>query len=229
MLALSGSDVHAWVVRLGDVGLDHAAALSLLSDEERGRLARFCSPLHGRRYALAHGFVRTLLARYLDADPRALTFERGRGGKPRLAGDHTLFFNLSHSEDVVAVAVTRVGEIGIDVEVERDIPDARAIAGTLMSEADLASFERRHPTARSRAFLEWWTRREAAAKATGVGIADLGRSASSVGVVARQLETRAGCVAAIAQVEPCVVSAPTGPEHERSAHRAGAPKLGRRP
>ncbi len=225
MPALSDSDVHAWVARLGDVGLDHAAAVALLSSDERARLTRFRSSLHARRYALAHAFVRTTLASYLDADPRALGFAYGSRGKPYLSDDRSLFFNLSHSGDVVAIAVTRVGEVGIDVEIDRDVPNAGAIARELMSGEELAWLEAHHAAARSRAFLEWWTRREAAAKATGEGIAELGRSDSSLELLTRRLETQADYVAAVALTEPWYASAPTRPEDERAAHGTGGSEL----
>jgi phosphopantetheinyl transferase len=139
-----------------------------------------------------------VLAQYIDADPRRLVFQRDRGGKPRLADDGSLFFNLSHSEDVVAVAVTRIGEVGIDVEARRTIPDVLAIARALMTGAELASLERLGEPARSHAFLEWWTQREAVAKAIGVGIVDLKHLDAPAGLELRRIEPGDDCVAAIA-------------------------------
>lgn len=247
MFAPSGSDVHAWVARLCDIGLDRDAAVAMLSDDERGRLARFHSPLHRERYALAHAFVRVLLASYLDVEPKRLTLERRSGGKPFLADDRSLFFNLSHSGDVVAVAITRVGEVGIDIEVERDVPNALSIARALMPAPELASFELLSGVERSRVLLEWWTRREAVGKASGVGIVDLALSDTCAGwafdQMSAQLTTWDDCIAAIALTAPinrlrvetirvtpaAVALAPTRPEYERSAKGTVGPKLDRRP
>lgn len=248
MFAPSGSDVHAWVVRLRDIGLDQRAAVAMLSHDERARLARFHSPVHRERYALAHAFVRVLLASYIDAEPQDLTIERRSGGKPFLVDDRSLFFSLSHSEDVVAVGITRVGEVGIDIEVERNVPNALSVARALMPAPEFASFELLSGPMRSRALLEWWTRREAVAKASGVGIADLALSDTCAGwafdLLSAPLTTWEDCIAAVALTSPLrrlrvetirvtspaeCESTPPCPEHERAAEGAGGPELSRRP
>lgn len=72
---------------------------------------------------IARAFTRSVLLRYLDwqdMPPHSLEFSRNRYGKPAIASQHCssmdLRFNLSHTEGLIAVAVTNGLEIGIDAE-----------------------------------------------------------------------------------------------------------------
>lgn len=89
---------------------------------------------------------RQVLATYLETTPEALEFEAGERGKPRLRDAGDVEFNLSHSGELVVVAVTRGRAIGVDVE-------------RIDPEHD-----------RTAAFYEEWVRREATLKCLGVGV-----------------------------------------------------------
>jgi hypothetical protein len=76
------------------------------------------------RWVCSRGVLRALLGRYLDHDPRELRFWLAAHGKPTLQEGPTvgmgpsdgLRFNLSHSGELMLVAVTAGSEIGVDVE-----------------------------------------------------------------------------------------------------------------
>lgn len=78
-------------------------------------------------WARSRGVLRVLLGRYLDRDPRELRFAAGLHGKPALRdgcnrtmlSTEGLRFNLSHSDELMLVAVTTGREVGVDVEVAR--------------------------------------------------------------------------------------------------------------
>ena len=124
-------EVHVWSIPIGSEARPRDDDLSLLDDRERERAGRFRIE-HGRRdYVASHSATRRILARYLDAKPRALRFESGERGKPHLVGapgHRSLHFNLSHSADAALLAVTRIGPLGVDVEAVRTLPDADDIA-----------------------------------------------------------------------------------------------------
>lgn len=106
---------------------------------------------------------------------------RASGGKPYIAapGAHELSgargalnFNISHSGDVLLVALSRCAEVGVDVERVRAVPEWRAIAKRMFDtdttdllHAELASGADEHE-----AFIRCWCRHEAAVKATGEGL-----------------------------------------------------------
>jgi len=73
-------------------------------------------------WASSRGFLRELLGRYLEHDPRELRFVLGAHGKPALLSPggtgavEDLRFNLSHSGDLALVAVSAGQEVGVDIE-----------------------------------------------------------------------------------------------------------------
>jgi hypothetical protein len=74
--------------------------------------------------------------------------------------------------DLGLIAVTRGLRVGIDVERVRDVPDVEAILNDFFSRQESAHVRLRKGKERTRAFFRLWTRREAAAKALGIGLFD---------------------------------------------------------
>ncbi len=134
---------------------------SVLSDAERRAAARFHAQVHRDAYAVQHAVVRHLLARYVGHD--RLDFTRGPRGKPALTGGE-LEFNLSHAADVALLAVARGIAVGVDLE-RLDAPIEQRSLGTIVLAPD-------EPAPDRAAFLRIWCRKEAALKATGVGLVD---------------------------------------------------------
>lgn len=106
----------------------------------------------------------------------------GKQGKPFLtdvrfadgrdAGDFTLCFNLSHSGSRVMCAVS-TDSVGCDVELIRDF--SPKVAKRFLEPSaynDLMSIG--NSDERNAEFFRLWTRREALAKACGLGLAELG-------------------------------------------------------
>src|SRR5688572_20682109 len=70
---LAPSAVHVWRIRLDPPGT-LKDAWDLLSDEERGRAARFVQEQHRRRFVAAHGALRRIVAGYTGLPARHLEF-----------------------------------------------------------------------------------------------------------------------------------------------------------
>jgi 4'-phosphopantetheinyl transferase len=156
---------------------EHAAAVphlySVLDESEREAARRFHFHVDRQRYVVAHGILRLLLGTYVGAAPGALHFTGGEFGKPALAtraGLPVVEFNLSHSGDLIAVAVTRGSPVGVDVEAVIELPDAEALAAHVFSAAERVALRRVADVDRMRAFFSCWTRKEAYIKGTGLGL-----------------------------------------------------------
>ena len=172
----AGDAVDVWRADLDAAGDEVAAPLS---DDERERAARFVRERDGARWAAAHGILRALLGRYLDADPRALRFVAGEHGKPALSdaqGGAALRFNLSHSAGVALYALAAGREVGVDVELPHRPLDALALAQRVFGADEARRLEPLDAPAREREFLRLWTRHEALVKCQGTGIARYLRS-----------------------------------------------------
>lgn len=146
------------------------AQVSMLSEDEIARAARFVFPRDRRRYLAAHCALRHLLAARTGRPQAALAFLEGPFGKPSLAGAPRCAFNLSHSDDVALVAMADSGEIGVDVELLRPMPDAIDLARHNFSAAECAELAATRAPDQALAFLLGWTRKEACLKAIGSGL-----------------------------------------------------------
>src|SRR5690242_5769940 len=88
------------------------------------------SHLHGEhrlRFKNGRAALRLVLGNYLLKPPGSLQFGLGPQGKPYIPTSK-INFNISHSGDVLVIAVARNFEVGIDIEVLRKIDDLQAIA-----------------------------------------------------------------------------------------------------
>ena len=144
--------VDVWRV---DLGAAAAGMEDLLCVEERARGARLVRERHRTLWIRSRGALRALLGRYLDRDPRELRLALGAHGKPALRDGGDLRFNLSHSSELMLVAVTAGREIGVDLECARERYTA--------------------------AFMRAWTMREAAVKCLGTGLGSVGLGSVGLG------------------------------------------------
>jgi 4'-phosphopantetheinyl transferase len=169
-LVLQHGDVHLWRVPLGETREQWAA---FLSPEESARASRFHFAHDRERFITGRAALRMILARYLGTAPGELQFAIGAHGKPELAGTcESLRFNLSHSGELMLLAITQAREIGIDLEqirggvpyedlAERYFPDEEARSLRLLPEPEKIT-----------RFYELWTATEAQLKASGLGLAN---------------------------------------------------------
>ena len=168
---LAASEVHVWVAVLD--ALPVGAYIGLLSPDEAARADRFHFARDRQRFVGARGLLRELLGCYVDVDPSALLFAYGPRGKPYLAADSRpdrVRFNVSHSGGLALLAFARERELGVDLELERPVPEAESIAERYFSPREGAELGRLPPAERPRAFFRCWTRKEAFIKATGDGL-----------------------------------------------------------
>jgi 4'-phosphopantetheinyl transferase len=168
--------VHVWRVRLASPRVAEAL-WPLLSADEQTRARRFFQERHRRRYIIAHGALRQILASYLDRPPESIEFSCGPHGKPSLveSGSATrrLEFNLSHSGDLALVAVAWDRPVGVDLEEwERDMNHLE-LAERFFSPAEREALRALAASADDlvRGFFAAWSRKEAYLKASGHGVA----------------------------------------------------------
>lgn len=169
--SLEDREIHVWYLPLKLSEPDQIRFGAMLDEDESQRAGRLAFPHLRERYIAAHGVMRWLLGRYLGRDPQSLRFTKGPHGKPYLK-DVSLQFNLSHSDQHALLAVTRLAEVGIDIEgLERKV-EVDGIAKRFFSEAEAQELFELSGSDRRMGFLNLWTRKEAWLKATGIGISE---------------------------------------------------------
>jgi 4'-phosphopantetheinyl transferase len=175
-VALEAEVAHVWRVALDDdARID--ACWQVLSSEEQTKARRFHREVHRRRYVVAHGMLRAILARYVGEPAESLRFVDGEHGKPSLirepaAPGARVEFNLSHSDDLALVAVALDQPVGVDLERWSEETEHLALAERFFSpgERDALRPLAGELSRLTAGFFAAWTRKEAYLKATGTGI-----------------------------------------------------------
>ncbi len=170
--------VHLWFTDL-DKQETEMPGLSLLSPSEQARASRLKSPLEQRRYITSHVFTRRVLSNLTGIAPGSLEFNKDKCGKSLLnrqaeAGNvpsRLLRFNISHSENILGIAVGMGFEVGIDVEVVNKSLDFLEIAQASLEQPDVEQVQSSPVSERAPVFYRLWTSREAFAKMQGHGVA----------------------------------------------------------
>jgi 4'-phosphopantetheinyl transferase len=146
---------------------------SLLSPEEDARYRRFAFARNRQQFLVGRALVRTTLSRYAGVPPAAWVFAASGHGKPEIAAPADfagLRFNLSHTDGLVACAVTAGREVGVDVEDMSRREVSASLARYCLSAAELAHWEGLSDGERREVFFDYWTLKEAYIKARGLGL-----------------------------------------------------------
>lgn len=167
---ISRKETHVWWMR-HDKQVKHVVEnrLSLLAPDELRAYSRYRSPSRKAELAAGRLLAKTVLAASLHVPPRTIRFDTNAHGKPFLhSPDRQPFFNLSHSRDLILLALSSV-EVGVDVE-KADI-ERYQIMPYFFTEREIAQVEESpDPRRRLRMFYVTWTRKEAVMKAIGKGL-----------------------------------------------------------
>lgn len=132
---------------------------------------RYCDPDKAAWYARKQSALRRVLGAYLRCRPADVRFTHGLHGKPALADDARLEFNVSHSRGHTVIAVTGDGPVGIDIEYIRKRPRDE-LALSILGPAAASKYIALDEPQRSRAFSYAWSEREALGKLLGQGVGD---------------------------------------------------------
>lgn len=177
-LRLHGADVVLCTVGLDACDETLHAALENLPSEDRVRFASFTHAVVARRFAIGRAALREMLSQALGIEPRLVPLREGLHGKPYLAREAApfpLWFSLAHSEELCVIALSRVADVGVDLERSRAVEQWARVAARVFdprerAELALAVEQGEEP---GKAFLRHWCRVEAELKAIGCGIAGL--------------------------------------------------------
>jgi 4'-phosphopantetheinyl transferase len=158
--------VQVWRASLLRPTGDVASLYQLLDPVERSRAASFINERDRRRFVVARGTLRTLLGEYTDTAPADVLLCVLPGGKPALARDSGLHFNLSHCGERALFAFADY-EVGIDVERVGHHREMEGVAAHFFAPDEADAFRRLTGYDQARFFCRTWVRKEAYLKATG--------------------------------------------------------------
>jgi 4'-phosphopantetheinyl transferase len=153
----------------------------LFDQSERERWAAYRRDEDRQRFMVGCTLAKAVIAACTGLEPAQVRFDRacrqcGRPhGKPAVVGGAGPEFSVTHSGDLVAVAVA-TAPVGVDVEQldgrlrEPGDGDLAAMARIVLAEDERTALAAVPDDGRARAFLVAWARKEAVTKAQGDGL-----------------------------------------------------------
>jgi 4'-phosphopantetheinyl transferase len=166
--ALADGAVQCWLDRLDDAPPWSTLPLPA---HETARSAQMAAA--DRRAAFVRGrqLLRFVAAAQLGVAPADVPLVVADSGKPLLSGSGALDVSITHTGQWVAVALSRAGAVGLDIEsTERRVDDASISRRYFAPEERTAVDAAGDAAARRAAFFRVWARKEAVVKATGDGL-----------------------------------------------------------
>jgi 4'-phosphopantetheinyl transferase len=173
-LNLCPERIDLWLAHCGVPDYLLSEYRQLLSQDERRREERFYFARDRRRFVVSRALLRTVLSRYAPTPPRDWRFATNRYGRPRIVNhgerEQAIGFNLSHTSEVVLLAVSRIAALGVDVEFVRATVAVCEMANRFFATPERAALRALRPEAQTDRFFEYWTLKESYIKARGMGL-----------------------------------------------------------
>lgn len=184
--------VDVWLLPISRLtGEEREFHESLLSVDERERAARFVAPQARDQFTAARALLRTALSSYTGLPPLNWAWSTNDYGRPLLALPEifrSVRFSISHTDGLVACAISGSHEVGVDAENHiRDL-DFRGLSRNFFSYFESQKLQCLEGYHLRTAFYAYWTLKESYVKARGIGLSlpldsfwfDLGQDSPSL-------------------------------------------------
>jgi 4'-phosphopantetheinyl transferase len=166
-------DVSGWPVVLSVDRRDgvnaslRAGLFAAFSGSEVHRYSSFCSAADAERFLLGRGLLRTVLGSLVGMRPGDVEIYLGSHGKPFCeAGPQ---FSVSHSGDLVLIALHLNCPVGVDLERNDPCLEWELLASRVFSPDQVLSILELPQSLQSQSFLQAWCHLEARLKMAGIG------------------------------------------------------------
>jgi len=169
-LILSEDEAHIWRADLDLNECFQSSFLKLLSSDEKNRAKKFRFAKDSQNFIAARGILRVLIGKYLEINPAEISFQYSEFGKPSIANNNSLQFNISHSQNIALFAFTKKFNIGVDVEFVNPKIEVQDIATRFFSTNEIKNLLALPEKQQTLGFFYCWTRKEAFIKAVGEGL-----------------------------------------------------------
>jgi len=168
---LSKNEVHIWLVNVNDQFVAFNYYLSLLSLEEKEQAKNYIFHKHSNNFIIRRAILRIILSFYLNVPPKDILISIDKNGKPYLNySELNVFFNLSHSSDLVYYAISSESYMGIDIEYIQDLDLEKDLLTLVLHSEEYIFFEGLFSHQKRDFFYRYWTQKEALVKAVGSGL-----------------------------------------------------------
>lgn len=146
-----------------------ARIFGYLSDSEKERAHRYKTQKLCESFVASRGRLREVLGLHLGLSPEKIEFTYNSFGKPSIHPKHSsqVCFNISHSYDHLAIAITENVPVGIDLEHHSNVTE---FYSTILSKKECEIFNNLTDQEKLIQLFKAWTLKEAYVKALGSGL-----------------------------------------------------------
>jgi 4'-phosphopantetheinyl transferase len=173
---ISDNEIHLWCA-LDETIIDSnllSLYFDLMSLEEQQQHSRFYFDKHKHQYLITRALVRSVLSLYDDSvAPKDWIFTKNKFGKPQIMAGvsaRELCFNISHTDQLIVLAISLKNDIGVDVEYTARKGKMLDIAHSFFSLKEYEALSNLPPEQKNDRFFDLWTFKEAYIKACGMGL-----------------------------------------------------------
>lgn len=172
--ALSIGEVHVWLIDYEILLRSIGEMYSFLSVEEKRIADSFKFNSDRGKYIAFHYAMREILSKYLYATTiKEIEYITNDYGKPFLQNinnENNLKFNLTHSNNLALIAISRDFDLGIDIEFMNKNIELMDVAKYSFSEDEFSELNQKAHKDIYKIFYSIWTRKESFLKLTGKGL-----------------------------------------------------------
>lgn len=144
---------------------NYADCLAFLTPDERRRYAGFIRAQRQLEFLASRLLLRLAISRHLQIATAAIEVSVEADAAPHLRVNGSTtdvpFFSLSHSNGIVACAVSQTQALGLDIETHNPRHDPLAISRATFSPAEHAWLLAQNEADRTAAFYQLWNSKEA--------------------------------------------------------------------
>lgn len=160
-----GPDVDTWMIDLDYITEEEIKkAKPFLHHEELQRSQQFVFDQYRHHFVIRRALLKMVLSKYVNLDPKMIEISYGQYKKPYLANHEHIYFNFSHTDKKGVLAVSKSGEVGVDIEFIRRVRNREEILKQIASKDESVWGGRS-----IKQFLIMWTMKEALIKFDGSG------------------------------------------------------------
>ncbi|HCK32190.1 MAG: hypothetical protein CMH32_02345 [Micavibrio sp.] len=173
MIEITPQQIHLWHFLHPNDGQESGIDVvdSFLDQTEIAKCTKIRNAEAKAQFIYSRAFLRNILSQYTGIKPKELSFKTGEWGKPHIAQNTPIKFNLSHTHGLTSIVITNNIECGIDIEQTQKIgQDYLNLAPRIMDECELEYFNTLDANQKPSNFVSIWTIKESYIKTLGMGL-----------------------------------------------------------
>ncbi len=173
-IPLSEKKAHIWNFDMNNITDENKQVLKgILSEDELLRASKFRFDIDRERFIGGLGLLRLFIYLYTNISPKIISYVYNNFGKPEISSKqnkNNLYFNMSHSHNMLCIGILKNEQIGVDLEFIKPIDDYLDVVNNFFSDSEIIQLKSFPEEKALEGFYTCWTGKEAFIKLSGEGL-----------------------------------------------------------